>query len=130
MLMEPSKNAAAYHFHSMWATLPWRPRAAGEKGCWSFRGGQRWFDDVLAGRQCDRNWYEGVLGELGAAGTPTPTWPLSEAPALLGTEAGILDYCRSATGAGEHDPCPWVDPSRVRCGGLDNEVSAPPIGDV
>lgn len=123
MLLPPSKNAAAYHFHRLWGQEGWRLREAGQQSCWDAKGGQAWFDGVIAGRHCGWNWFEGTNGDLGRPDMPTPTWPLVSAPALLGTEAGIMAFCREATGAAEGGPCPWTGLEGDGCGGFDNELA-------
>ena len=48
------------------------------------------FDETLQGRHCDSNWYQGNAGTLGTVG---PDFSKAHAPALLGFDESIDEYC-------------------------------------
>ena len=79
-------------FMRLWGSEPWVERQPGEQGCW-YDQGATFFTDVLNGTGCDRNWMEGALG--GATSRPGFAGP---APALLGFDATIWEFCSRAAG--------------------------------
>jgi hypothetical protein len=59
-----------------------------------------YFEQVQSGQHCNTNWYEGNSGQLGLPNTiPTFEHP---APALLGFDEAIDQYCTSKGGSGGH----------------------------
>ena len=82
----------------MWAAEAWAPMLPGEPACWeSVRDKPKksqmsgtFFDEVLDGRHCDGNWFEGNGGTLGTVG---PDFSKTHAPALLGFDESIDEYC-------------------------------------
>lgn len=89
-------------------------RRAGEQGCWdrspdgsAVRTGDafdRFWHDLSQGSGCGRNWYTGNDGGLGQTnGGPTQSWVTPHftsphAPALLGFDENIDDYCGEQSG--------------------------------
>jgi len=81
-------------FHGMFGPA-WDLKSPGEGGCWDAKGGQRWFDAILAGENCDRNWMQGSPIAPGPDDRPPFTKPAS---ALLGFDETILGYCSHLVG--------------------------------
>jgi len=80
------------HGGKMWKMFAyggWSFRREGESGCLSQPG---FFEDLLSGRICGRNWYDGV--------TSIPDYP-RPAPALLGFDETIYAFCSAETGKNE-----------------------------
>lgn len=86
-------DADTAKFMSMWGRNPWVTRGPTEAGCWEEHGGRRYFDKVLAGDGCDRNWFEGYHGEA----TDRPEFTAA-APALLGFDSTIWELCVEVLG--------------------------------
>jgi len=71
--------------------------------CWSLRRDaqqeqrpEQYFDDVLSGRWCASNWYEGTPGDIGTTG---PGFADFESyPALLGFDEAIDGMCQGGHG--------------------------------
>lgn len=80
-------------FMQLWGPTSWRMRARGDAGCWETLGGETFFDHALAGTWCDRNWMEGGYGS--EADRPDFGAP---APALLGFDTTIWEYCSRESG--------------------------------
>ena len=80
-------------FMRMWGIQSWHYREPGERGCWTRLGGRSFFDEVLSGSRCDRNWLEGAVG--GEKDRPRFT---SGAPALLGFDSTIWEFCSNSLG--------------------------------
>ena len=59
-----------------------------------------YFDDVRRGAACNTNWYEGNSGDLGRQ-DKLPQFP-SSAPALLGFDETIDQFCQARGGSGDH----------------------------
>lgn len=83
-------------FASLWGHKQWKLRGVGEQGCWHSNVSRpRWgdprqfFANVLAGKSCERNWFEG------AAQQPSFETP---APALLGYDRAIWRLCSQESG--------------------------------
>lgn len=77
--------------------------------CWGDRQqGWKYFDDTWWGRPCERNWYTGNGGQLGEPnGGPAHKWvwphfTKRQAPALLGFDESIDNYCARHGGQGQH----------------------------
>ena len=88
-----------HKFWSMWGSQAWHGRTPREQGCWTADGGMpregggrmltsaEWFGGTFSGEMCGINWLEGNH-DGGPFTTPT-------APALLGFDPSILDFCRN-----------------------------------
>lgn len=83
-------------FYRMWGGNAWYLTAAGQGNCWG-SDPTGWFASVDRGDYCDQNWSLGVGGWLGGANA-RPDFPGGEAPALLGFDETIWDFCQQATG--------------------------------
>ena len=87
-------------FRRMWAAEAWGKMAPGRPACWERQrdhahlnqDSPEYFDKILNGAFCNTNWYEGNAGELGDA-TRLPYFS-DDAPALLGFDESIDDYCQ------------------------------------
>ena len=75
-------------FHWMWGVIKYAKKFPQEANCWDKLGGPRYFDAILAGEDCDRNWLEGALGS--EHDRPEFAAP---APALLGFDESIVEFC-------------------------------------
>eukprot|EP00966_Prymnesium_polylepis_P238654 5519330-Prymnesium_polylepis.3 len=83
--------------------------AEGSEACWAVARTVRqkepqpaatYFDEVLSGAHCGSNWYEGNPGALGRQDAqPAFSGPL--APALLGFDESIDDFCAHELGGWE-----------------------------
>jgi len=114
---------AAHPFRRMWAAEPWQLREEGMASCWDRKrdAHDQWqhaldyFNSTQRGAACNTNWYEGNAGGhdenlLGGryfrANTATPDagngWFPGPAPALLGFDESIDDYCWRHGGKGSH----------------------------
>ena len=88
-------------FYTMWGERGFQKRGPGHSGsCWRNLGSAAYFARVreLAAPMCDRNWFEGSL--VGQAGQKNsrPTFPAGKAPALMGFDDTIRDYCNEQLG--------------------------------
>ena len=83
----------------------------GQEGCWGQGWSQRsFFDNALKGTICERNWYEGNNGALGAhesrpTNTHLHTHYTEPAPALLGFDESIDFWCQSHGGNDHANAC-------------------------
>ena len=84
-------TASDSKFLNLWGRTGWYLRGAGDPGCWNDFGGAKFFAEALAGKWCDRNWYEGAWGK--GAARPCCGKP---APALLGFDESIWQFCSRA----------------------------------
>ena len=85
-------------FWKMWGNEAWQKTHPRQRKCWGKSTEMDdFFSDVLAGKQCDINWFEGAdKGALGLqASRPTFTSP---APALFGFDQTIFEYCSEKLG--------------------------------
>lgn len=100
-------------FHRMWAAASWAPMEQGAPACWEVHrdaphrrlSPAQFFRQTESGAHCQTNWYEGHSGTLGHPGyLPQFAAP---APALLGYDAGIHQYCAAAAlpGASRDESC-------------------------
>jgi len=92
-------------FRRMWAAEAWGKMEVNGKArpaCWNRRREDAWweempasvyFDDVISGRVCGTNWYEGNMNELGLQ-NHQPSFPGKAAPALLGFDESIDAFCQ------------------------------------
>ena len=86
-------------FRKMWAVPQRVQLRRGEQACWDVARDDQWkrsnsyFDDLWDGHYCDTNWYEGRRGDLGEFGRLTPFPSDQPAPALLGFDQPIGDFC-------------------------------------
>ena len=107
-------------FHQLWSNEGWvarKPRRT--LACWDGdeRGGEKFFDDAWWGKDCQkRNWYTGnaappgdktnafgMGGPKGGPGNPKNPLHFSDpAPAVLGFDESIDQYCASRGGEGAH----------------------------
>ena len=78
-------------FYRMWGEMSWKLTSAGGGTCWG-HDARVFFDTTLRGDRCNVNWYEGADGELGEAHS-RPSFPQGSAPALLGFDSTIDQYC-------------------------------------
>ena len=101
MLWQDSRS----RFHDLWGETGWVTRQPGMPGCWG-NDGYKYFDDAWWGRSCSQNWYTGTPGQLGRGNGPSAPaiWPhfTDKAPALLGFDETIDDYCAARGGPGSH----------------------------
>ena len=74
-----------HKFHKLWHRIAWLDRNEGDETCWDYD--QSFFDNALQPAQCDINWLEGAYG--GQDDRP----PYRDAPAVLGFDDTIWDYC-------------------------------------
>lgn len=85
----------ASKFQRMWSRDAWKlaPKA-GHGSCWGYDGNRakHYFESALAGERCDVNWYEGATGTLGKQHL-RPSFPKGNAPALLGFDDTIFNFC-------------------------------------
>lgn len=89
-------------FRRMWSAEPWgRLTQSDGTACWMRRRDaparsmlpSDFFAETLNGTHCNSNWYEGHAGQLGKHWTrPQFTAP---APALIGFDDGIANFCES-----------------------------------
>jgi hypothetical protein len=89
-----------HRFHELFGEIGWVVRKGDEKTCWDDDGFDMFWDNMKNARNCSRNWYTGNWGALGATnGGPTKTWvnphfTAVRAPALLGFDENIEEYCK------------------------------------
>jgi hypothetical protein len=98
-----------HRFHQLWGPEGWKVRRNNGWACWGDRQqGWKYFDDTWWGRPCERNWYTGNEGQLGEPnGGPAHKWvwphfTKRQAPALLGFDESIDNYCARHGGQGQH----------------------------
>jgi len=95
----------------MWGAEPWKKwrRQQGLDGsCFVWQRDRhdrvqpasRYFEQLHSGQHCNTNWYEGNAGLLGLPHI-IPTFA-HHAPALLGFDEAIDEYCNSKGGTGGH----------------------------
>lgn len=110
-----------HRFHQLFGQTGWVVRSNGEPACWdsyphlgagasAFTSGfDEFWRNVENGGACDRNWYTGNWGDLGRPdGGPdkpfvTPHFTTDKAPALLGFDENIEDYCQANMGVKQED---------------------------
>ena len=86
-----------HRFHDIFGAKGWEVRFRGQAACWE--DFDAFWISVKKGDVCSRNWYTGNPGNLGAVyGGPTkpfsePHFTAKTAPALLGFDENIDDYC-------------------------------------
>lgn len=96
-------NDPQHLFFSMWGERGFKKRYPGERGCWGDAGSASFFDGVreLTGARaprCDRNWFEGSLVGTGGLSAGRPAFSAREAPALMGFDDTIRDFCNEKIG--------------------------------
>jgi hypothetical protein len=98
-----------HRFHNLWTPGGWKSRNhRWEPACWeNFPTGRMWFDRTWDGLVCERNWYNGNNGKLGQhEGGPDKDWVqphfTGAAPALLGFDESIDNFCYGHGGSGSH----------------------------
>ena len=100
-------------FHELWSEQGWKRRLPGVSACWGDDGeGEAFFNAAWEGASCGlRNWYTGNEGELGkpyphlgpaSTGKNVDVKFTADAPALLGFDESIDNYCWSHNGKGQH----------------------------
>ena len=91
-----SPGADEGKFMRLWGRAGWHLRKPGEPACWTdwSDGGRRFFADAIEGKLCDHNWFEGAAGD-GPEARPCCG---QRAPALLGFDETIWQYCSRAVG--------------------------------
>jgi hypothetical protein len=100
----------SHRFHELFGQEGWKVRRRSTPACWSsFKtqpkgnagsyGFDGFWENVRQGSSCSRNWYTGNAGSLGSIqGGPEKSWTTPHftapaAPALLGFDENIEDYC-------------------------------------
>eukprot|EP00966_Prymnesium_polylepis_P113285 2619685-Prymnesium_polylepis.2 len=81
-----------HSFWTMWGERGYIRRQAGETGCWGEDPGP-FFARIGTRSQCDVNWFEGCQHLEDPDARPEFS---SDAPALLGSEESIYEYCNGA----------------------------------
>lgn len=97
-------------FRKMWAAASWAPMQAKQPACWDVKrddDGARqkpetYFEEAFTGMHCDSNWYEGNQGELGRPHHALPNFRRGTAPALLGFDESIDQFCAKTLGGDYH----------------------------
>jgi hypothetical protein len=79
-------------FVHLWGETGWEKRNRGDVGCWESLGGSKFFEDALAGERCEINWLAGAYGDETDRPFKDP------APALLGFDWTMWEYCSKAAG--------------------------------
>lgn len=88
------RGDAGAKFMRLWGARAWHYRSPDEAGCWEGLGGEQFFSSLLSNDYyCNRNWMEGAIGDSNIR--PSFTRP---APALLGFESTIWEYCSAMVG--------------------------------
>lgn len=90
-----------HRLRRMWATEPYAHLQFDKPACWERERDRphkrqapaSFFANALNGTYCRTNWYEGHPAPLGSPGN-VPAFR-RQAPALLGTDEGIYNYCRA-----------------------------------
>ena len=98
-------------FRRMWAGEAWSKMGTGPN-CWDVKRDNSkvrqdswvYFDEVRRGLHCNTNWYEGnPNGEMGDKKVTRPPYLTADAPALLGFDESIDNYCKKqAMQLGQH----------------------------
>jgi len=105
-------------FHELWGRTGWERQAAPAPLCWS-PSTSAYFDGVRAAGadSCDANWFTAGSGDLASpAGRPSFSAP---APAVLGYDASIFDFCtqQDVSGGGGGGGGSWQADLVARCVG-------------
>ena len=108
-------NDTAGLMRKMWAARPFEQRRPSRQNCFEVKrddpevaiDASRYFRETFSGVHCGSNWYSGNPDELGAEDSDPPTFT-RDAPALLGFDETIDDYCSAA---------PETNPSAHQRGG-------------
>ena len=98
-------------FRAMWGAEPWRKWERGQGlggSCFTRvrddhrleQPANRYFAQTYSGQHCETNWFEGNSGQLGEP-HHIPTFH-QHAPALLGFDEAIDQYCIGKGGGGGH----------------------------
>ena len=82
-----------HRFHELFGQWGWVKRRSGQPACWE--GGYWFFQDAWDGSGCGKNWYSGA--------SETPRFSHGAAPALLGFDDDIENYCERHGGRGGWD---------------------------
>ena len=95
-------------FRRMWTAQGWA-RMDASPPCWSVgrdakhsQRPEQYFDDVLSGRFCSSNWYEGTPGTPHVGVTGPEFADFDSYPALLGFDENIDQMCRAPGSSGGH----------------------------
>ena len=95
-------------FRRMWTAQGWA-RMDASPPCWSVgrdakhsQRPEQYFDDVLSGRFCSSNWYEGTPGTPHVGITGPEFADFDSYPALLGFDENIDQMCRAPGSSGGH----------------------------
>lgn len=100
-------------FHKLWGRDAWRLRwdtSNAMDTCWGYDAD--FFENALEPSQCDANWLEGASG--GQFDRP-PFDASRSAPALLGFDGTIWDYCSEVARSGEWGGGDWNQELARRC---------------
>jgi len=96
-------------FRRMWAAEPWGEMSESppcwtrvRDSWWGYQSTSKYFDDLESGTHCFSNWYEGNEGRLGRRG---PLFGATDAPAVLGFDEDIDNFCRVGQGCNGHAQC-------------------------
>ena len=95
-----------HRFRHMWAAEAWSEQGGGRPMCWTVprdnQGARQapatYFNDIASGAHCATNWYEGNNGNLGQQ-DQIPQFTADDAPALLGFDESIDQYCAETLGS-------------------------------
>ena len=93
--------------------------------CWGRGDAHTYFEQILQPQQCVKNWHEGTGGR-GPSGTPRYSAPV--APALLGFDESIWDYCTSVRDPGFWGSDDWNVELVTRCVGANLNILRLMIG--
>ena len=94
----------------MWSKTGWKlavPGHATDGPCWGAGSGQPYFDRLISGEGCDRNWY--------SAHPPTHVPKFhDDAPSVLGFDNDIKDYCIDLNRESRDEHSGYRPPARSR----------------
>lgn len=97
-----------HKFHTLWGRYAWVNRDPGAEACWSYNS--NYFEDALKPEECNVNWLEGASG--GQWDRPQFA---ADAPALLGFDETIWDYCSEVAQQGNWGGGDWNKELARRC---------------
>jgi len=98
----------SHKFHKLWGKFAWFLRDEGDEACWSYNS--NFFEDALKPEQCKVNWLEGAYGGQ----WDRPDFD-HDAPAVLGFDGKIWQYCSEVSGIWDWDGGDWNRELAHRC---------------
>ena len=101
-------NDPTHKFHTFWGKFAWKNKGPNDGSCWDYD--PQFLDKLNSREQCDVNWLEGAMG--GQYDRPPFT---TDAPALLGFDGDIGDYCSEKSQLGDWGPGDWNKELARRC---------------